>query len=70
MDQNKNFHGRKKDVAVVTLPLRDKNGKIIGAVRMRLRSPVGTEKRRDITRATVLTKQIQRSFPDSKSLFQ
>lgn len=70
MDQNKNFHGRKDNVAVVTLPLRDKNGKIIGAVRVRLRSPVGTEKRRDVTRATVLTKQIQSSFPDSKSLFQ
>jgi hypothetical protein len=70
MDQNKNFHGRKNDVAIVTLPLRDKNGVVIGAVRVSLRSPVGTEKRRDITRATALVKQFQGSFPDSKSLFQ
>ena len=70
MKENKNFHGRKNDEALVTIPLRDKNGVIIGAVRMHLRSPPGTEKRRDITRATALTKQIQSSFPDSKSLFQ
>ncbi len=70
MDENKNYHGRKNDEAVVTTPLRDKNGKIIGAIRARLRSPGDTEKRRDIVRATALAKLIQASFPDSKSLFQ
>ncbi|MBC8324479.1 MAG: hypothetical protein H8E27_02475 [Verrucomicrobia subdivision 3 bacterium] len=70
MDLNKNFHGRKNDVATVTLPLRDKNGVIIGAVRVSLRSPVGTENRLDIARATALVKQFQGSIPDSKSLFQ
>ena len=70
MKENKNFHGRNDKEARVTLPLRDKNGNIIGAVRMRLRSPAGNEKRRDIARATVLLREIQGSYPDSKSLFE
>ena len=70
IDQNKVLHGRKKDEAFVTSPLRDKNGVIIGAVRVRLRSPLGTDKRRDIARATALTQRIKGSYPDTKSLFQ
>ena len=70
IDQNKVFHGRKKDKAFVTSPLRDKNGIIIGAVRVRLHSPLSTDKRRDIARAAALTQIIKGSYPDTKSLFQ
>ena len=70
IDQNKVFHGQKNNEAFVTLPLRDKNGIIIGAVRVRLRSPSGTDKRRDIARAAALTQRIKGSYPDAKSLFQ
>ena len=70
IDQNKVFHGRKSNEAFVTSPLRDKNGIIIGAVRVRLRSPSGTDKRRDIARAAALTQRIKGNYPDAKSLFQ
>jgi hypothetical protein len=70
IDQNKVFHGRKTNEAVVTSPLRDKNGIIIGAVRVRLRSPSGTDKRRDIARAAALTQRIKENYPAAKSLFQ
>ena len=70
IDQNKVFHGRKNNEAFVTSPLRDKNGIIIGAVRVRLRSPSGTDKRRDIARAAALTQRIKGNYPDAKSLFQ
>jgi hypothetical protein len=70
IDQNKVFHGRKNNEAFVTSPLRDKNGIIIGVVRVRLRSPSGTDKRRDIARAAALTQRIKGNYPDAKSLFQ
>jgi len=70
IDQNKVFHGRKNNESFVTSPLRDKNGIIIGAVRVRLRSPSDTDKRRDIARAAGITQRIKRNYPDGKSLFQ
>jgi hypothetical protein len=70
IDQNKVFHGRKNNEAFVISPLRDKNGISIGAVRVRLRSPSGTDKRRDIARAAALTQRIKGNYPAAKSLFQ
>jgi len=68
MDTGENFYGLNKGVSTVTVPLNGRDGKIIGAARMRLRNNSSIPKQRDLTYALDIAKGIQERLPDRKSL--
>lgn len=51
--------GREKGVVVMTLPLHDRNGEFIGAVRVRLKSFLGETQDNALSRARFIVNQIQ-----------
>lgn len=51
--------GREKDAVVMTLPLHDRNGEFIAAVRVRLKSFFGETQDNALSRARMIVKQIQ-----------
>ena len=53
------FFGRGKDDVTLTLPLRDRNGDIIAAVCVRLKSFPGETQDAALTRATMVVKEMQ-----------
>jgi hypothetical protein len=60
--------GREKGVALVTLPLHDRNGEFIAAVRVRLKSFFGETQDNAITRARTIVRQIQEQVGSLKDL--
>jgi hypothetical protein len=61
-------YGREKGVDILILPLHDRNGDPIAAVRMRLKSFLGETEQNAVTRATILVKQMQAEVDSSDSL--
>ena len=53
------WFGREKGAVLLTLPLHDRNGDIIAAVRIKLKSFFGETQDTALTRATIISKQIQ-----------
>ena len=70
LNTGKNFYGldKSKGLSTVTIPLRGRNGKIMGAARMRLRNNVAINQKRDLAYAHDIAKQIQEKLPDRNSL--
>ena len=70
LDMGKSFYGldKTKSISTVTVPLNGRNGKIIGAARMRLRNNSTIPKQRDLTYALNIAKRIQEKLPDRKVL--
>jgi hypothetical protein len=60
--------GREKGVVLVTLPLHDRNGENIAAVRVRLKSFFGEMQETALTRARTIVKEIQRQVESEKDL--
>jgi hypothetical protein len=60
--------GREKGVCVVTLPLHDRNGEFIAAVRVRLKSFLGETQDNAITRARMIVKIMQEQVGTAKDL--
>jgi len=60
--------GREKGEVLVTLPLHDRNGDFIGAVRVRLKSFFGETQDTAVTRASFIVKQIQAQVASDKDL--
>ncbi len=61
--------GREKGEVLVTLPLHDRNGDYIAAVRVRLKSFFGETQDTAITRARMIVKQMQSQVGSEKDLF-
>ena len=68
LDTGKSFYGFKKGVATVTVPLTGRNGKIMGAARMRLRNNANIPQKRDLAYAKDIAKRIREKLPDRKAL--
>ena len=70
LDTGENFYGfnQGKKVSTVTVPLRGRDGKIMGAARMRLRNKLKIPQQRDLAYALDIAKQIQEKLPDRKAL--
>ena len=70
LDTGENFYGlnKIKGVSTVTVPLRGRNGKIMGAARLRLRNNSTVPQQRDLAYALDIAKQIQEKLPDKKVL--
>jgi len=62
--------GKEKDVNVVVMPLRDRNGEPIAAVRMRLKSFFGEIQSVALTRATTIVKMMQADVTSSEELLK
>lgn len=62
------WFGREKGVVLVTLPLHDRNGENIAAVRVRLKSFFGETQDNAITRARMVVKEIQAQVGSEKDL--
>ncbi len=68
LDTGENFYGLNKGVSTVTIPLNGRDGKIMGATRMRLRNNSSIPKQRDLTYALDIAKSIQEKLPNRKAL--
>ena len=64
LETEENFHGQKDGISTVTVPVKDRNGKIIGAARMRLSSRVASTQRKDLAYGNGIAKQILAAAPD------
>jgi hypothetical protein len=62
------FYGRDHGVVVVTMPFRDRNGDIMAAVRVRLKSFFGETQNNALTRATLIVKNMQAQVTNAKDL--
>jgi len=62
------FFGREKGVVLVTLPLHDRNGDYIAAVRVRLKSFFGETQDTALTRARAIVKMLQEQVGAAKDL--
>jgi len=62
------YFGRSKGMVVVTLPLRDRNGDPIAAVRLELKSFPGETQDNALTRATMIVKAMQERITSREEL--
>jgi len=62
--------GKSSGVVAVTLPLRDRNGEPIAAVRLRLKSFFGETQENAVTRATMLVRMMQDQVTTADELRQ
>jgi hypothetical protein len=60
--------GREKGAALVTMPLHDRNGEFIAAVRVHLKTFLGETQNNLITRARMIVKQMQDRIGSAKDL--
>ena len=66
----KTFYGKDHGTVVVTLPFRDRNGDIVAAVRVRLKSFFGETQNNALTRANLLLKTMQAEVIDADDLLR
>ena len=59
LDKEENYYGQKKGVSTVTIPLKDRNGMIFAAARMRLDSGFKTTKSQDLVYSKNIGRLIQ-----------
>ena len=64
------YFGRGKGTVAVTLPLRDRNGDPMAAVRVQLKSFLGETQNNALTRATMIVKQMQAQVTSQEELMQ
>jgi hypothetical protein len=64
------YFGRGKGTVTVTLPLRDRNGDPMAAVRVQLKSFLGETQNNALTRATMILKQMQAQVTSREELMQ
>ena len=60
--------GREKGAVLVTLPMHDRNGENIAAVRVKMKSFLGETQENAITRATTILKKLQEICPSAEDL--
>jgi len=63
-ETTENFYGIKNEVAIVTVPVKDRNGGIVGVARMRLRNKKNSTKREDLAYANKIAKRLQAEIPE------
>jgi len=63
-------YGKQKGVDILILPLHDRNGDPIAAVRLRLKSFLGETQENAVTRANILVKEMQAEVTSSEALLE
>ena len=64
------YFGRGKGTVAVTMPLRDRNGDPMAAVRVQLKSFLGETQDNALTRATMIVKDMQAQVTSKEELMQ
>jgi hypothetical protein len=70
LTDGKVYFGRGKGTVMVTMPLRDRNGDPMAAVRVELKSFLGETQDTALTRATMIVKDIQAQVTSKEELTQ
>jgi hypothetical protein len=68
--ENRAYYGRTKTAAIVTQPLHDRNGEVIGVVRFSLKPYVGQMEAATVGRVLPMMKTMQEQVGASKDLFE
>ncbi|MGV3771735.1 MAG: family 16 glycoside hydrolase [Verrucomicrobiales bacterium] len=70
LEKNSPFFGRlKRNQVVVTLPLHDRNGEVIAALRVELKSFFGETENNAVARALPIAQEMERRISGAKDLF-
>lgn len=64
------FYGKDSGIVTLTLPFHDRNGDIMGAMRVRLNSFFGETQQNALTRATMILKKMQAQITSSEDLLE
>jgi hypothetical protein len=70
MDRGVNYCRREKEVVSVTMPLRDRNGDIVAAVRLMMKSFPGQTEENAVVRAMPIVKEMQQRASSVNSLME
>jgi hypothetical protein len=64
------YHGKKDRVALVTMPLHDRNGEVAAAVRITMQSFPGQTEQNAVARAQPIVRQMEKRIRSAKDLLQ
>ena len=63
------FFGRLKSGIVVTLPVHDRNGEVVAALRVEMKSFLGQTENNALARALPIVKEMERRIVEARDLF-
>jgi hypothetical protein len=64
------YYGREKNTSIVTMPLHDRNGDTVGAVRIQLKSFIGQTEQNAVARALPIVKEMEGRIRSAKDLVE
>jgi hypothetical protein len=70
IEKGGNYVGKGKEIAVVTMPLHDRNGEIVGAVRVTMTTFFGQTEKIALSRALPIVKSMEMRVSSAKELLQ
>ena len=70
IDRGVNYYRKQKDIVWVTMPLRDRNGDIVAAVRVMMKSFPGQTEENAVVRAMPIVKEMQKRASSVNSLLE
>jgi hypothetical protein len=70
IDKGGTYFGKGKDLALVTMPLHDRNGEIVGAVRVAMTTFFGQTERNALARALPIVKSMESRIISGKELLE
>ncbi len=68
IEKGGSYFGKGKDIAVVTMPLHDRNGETVGAVRVEMTTFFGQTERNGLARALPIVKSMESRITSPKDL--
>jgi hypothetical protein len=70
IERNVSYYGKEKDSVLVTLPLHDRNGESIAAVRLTMKSFLGQTEQNALARALPIIKRMEQRISSAKDLLE
>ena len=70
IEKGGSYFGKGKEVAVVTMPLHDRNGEIVGAARVTMSTFPGQMERTALARALPVVKSMEKRISSAKELME
>lgn len=70
IEKGGSYFGKGKELAVVTMPLHDRNGDTVGAVRVEMNTFIGQTEKNGLARALLIVKAMEKRISSRKDLMQ
>jgi hypothetical protein len=70
LEKGGTYSGKGKEMALVTMPLHDRNGEIVGAMRVEMTTFIGQTEKNMLARALPIVKSLEQRIGSSKELFE